>query len=70
MSTPTPPPPAAPKTPDQIVAEKIIAALAKDGLLRKAQEAKFSGKLAAGKVTAEDWALEVELALAPKPAAP
>ena len=51
------------QTPDQIVAEVIILALQNEGLLRYSQVKTFSAKLAAGKLSAEDWSLEIELAL-------
>lgn len=56
------------RTPDQIVAESVIAALQKEGLLREAQAKTLGAKLVAGKLSAEDWSLEIELALAPKEA--
>lgn len=57
-----------PQTPDQIVAESIIATLQKEGLLREAQAKTFGAKLVAGKLSAEDWSLEIELALIQKEA--
>ena len=55
-----------PQTPDQIVAESIIASLQKEGLLREAQAKTFCAKLVTGKLSAEDWSVEIELALKPK----
>ena len=57
-----------PQTPDQIVTESIIATLQKEGLLREAQAKTFGTKLVAGKLNAEDWSLEIELALIQKEA--
>ena len=56
------------RTPDQIVAESVIAALQKEGLLREAQAKTLGAKLVTGKLSAEDWSLEIELALIPKEA--
>lgn len=56
------------RTPDQIVAELVVAALQQEGLLREAQAKTVGAKLVTGKLSAEDWSLEIELALAPKEA--
>lgn len=52
-----------PQTPDQIVAVSVIEALQNEGLLRGGQANTFGPKLVAGKLSAEDWSLEIELAL-------
>ncbi len=52
-----------PQTPDQIVAETVIATLQKEGLLREEQAKTFGAKLVDGKLSEEDWSLEIELAL-------
>lgn len=57
-----------PQTPDQIVAESVIATLQKEGLLREAQTKTLGAKLVAGELSAEDWSLEIELALTQKEA--
>lgn len=54
------------KSPDQAVAEAVVAALLPLGLIREKSKAAFVSKLSAGKVTEEDWKLEIQLAIAPK----
>ena len=55
-----------PQTPDKLVAEAVIAALQKEGLIRAARAKTLIAKLVAGSLSPEDWSLEIELALTPK----
>ncbi len=50
-------------TPSEQLATKIISRLVADGLISADQGARLEPLLAAGKVTAEDWRLPVELAI-------
>ena len=48
------------KTPDEEVAERITAEFRKSKLLSEAAIKKIGQALAAGKLSAEDWALAIE----------
>lgn len=48
-------------TPDEQVAKRIIGQLQKHGLLSDSVLAKLEPNLAAGRLSAEDWKLTVEL---------
>ena len=54
------------KTPEQIVAEQITDLLKTSGLLLTERASEFRSSLSAGHLKSEDWALEIDLATAPK----
>lgn len=52
--------------PEQIVAKQITDLLENAGLLLADRASNFKSALAAGQLKSEDWALEIDLATAPK----
>lgn len=51
------------ETPAQTLARQIVERLVKEGLITAAAGAKLLPKLAAGKLSAEDWRLPIELGM-------
>ncbi len=51
------------KTPDEVVAEKIVSRFVEAGLIPKQYQAHALTKLAQGRLSAEDWRLLAEKAL-------
>lgn len=48
-------------TPSELLAEKIVTRLVKEGLLTEEAAKNLQPKLAAGKLRSEDWRLPIEL---------
>jgi hypothetical protein len=51
------------ETPTQTLARQIVERLVKEGLITASAGAKLQPKLAAGKLSAEDWRLAIELGM-------
>ena len=52
------------QTADQIVAQAVVKGLLAKGLIRQDKAVRIGDRIASGAISAEDWAVEIELASA------